>query len=259
VPRPLSSGPSSRIVEIAVTPSKHSLVIATSNRGKLEEFRALLAGLNVRVHTMEEVVGKRLNIVENGATFIDNALIKARAVASASMMLTLADDSGLEVDALGGAPGTRSARYAHERATDAENNAALLSALAALPEAIPEEGTPARFCCALVVIDPYAPRAEGASIFPGADGEVDTGGAHGEPIVVEGKCEGRVTPQARGSGGFGYDPLFVVDGMGKTLAELTEAEKNEVSHRARAFAELRPRLAALLAARDEEIARIVSR
>ena len=237
------------MVEIAVTPSKHSLAIATSNRGKLEEFRALLSGLNVRVHTLEEAVGKRLNIVENGATFIDNALIKARAVASASMMLTLADDSGLEVDVLGGAPGTRSARYAHERATDAENNAALLSALAALPQAIPEEGTPARFCCALVIIDPYA-AGEG-----GADGD----GSHGQPIIVEGKCEGRVTPQARGSGGFGYDPLFVVDGMGKTMAELTEAEKNEVSHRARAFAALRPRLAALLAARDEEIARIVSR
>ena len=235
-----------------MTPSKHSLVIATSNRGKLEEFRALLAGLNVRVHTLEEAVGKRLHIVENGATFIDNALIKARAVASASMMLTLADDSGLEVDALGGAPGTRSARYAHERATDAENNAALLAALAALPQAIPEEGTPARFCCALVVIDPYAADAS-------SEGAADSDGRHERPIVVEGKCEGRVTPQARGSGGFGYDPLFVVDGMGKTMAELTEAEKNEVSHRARAFAELRPRLAALLAARDEEITRIVSR
>jgi XTP/dITP diphosphohydrolase len=230
-----------------VTPSKHSLVIATSNRGKLEEFRALLEGLNVRIHTLEEAVGKCLTIVESGATFIDNALIKARAVAGASMMLTLADDSGLEVDVLGGAPGTRSARYAHERATDAENNAALLSALAALPEAIPEEGTPARFCCALVVIDPYAPGGAG------------DGGTDGAPIIVEGKCEGRITPQARGSGGFGYDPLFVVDGVGKTMAELTEAEKNEVSHRARAFAALRPRLAELLAARDEEIARIVSR
>lgn len=221
----------------------HSLVVATSNRGKLEEFRALLGGLPIRVHTIEEAVGKRLTIIEDGKTFADNALIKARIVSNASMMLTLADDSGLEVDALGGAPGTHSARYAHERATDAENNAALLTALAALPRnANPhfdaDGNAPARFRCVLALIDPYR--------------------AGAEPIVVEGRCEGRITLTPRGSGGFGYDPLFVVDGMDKTMAELTEDEKNVVSHRARAFAALRPRLAELLAARDIEIERILS-
>ena len=101
-----------------LAPVNHSLVVATSNRGKLEELRALLAGLPVRVHTIDEACAKRPTIVEDGATFAENAVKKARAVALASMMLTLADDSGLEVDALGGAPGTRSARFAHARATE---------------------------------------------------------------------------------------------------------------------------------------------
>jgi XTP/dITP diphosphohydrolase len=215
----------------------HSLVVATSNHGKLEEFRALLAGLPVRVHTMDEACAKKPTIVEDGATFADNALIKARAVARASMMLTLADDSGLEVDALNGAPGTRSARYAHERATDAENNAALLAALAELPDSVAAKPLTARFRCVLAVIDPYT--------------------NDGEPIVVEGKCEGTLTRTPRGTFGFGYDPLFVVDGRDRTMAELSEAEKNVLSHRARAFASLRPVLERLIATRDETIARVV--
>jgi XTP/dITP diphosphohydrolase len=214
----------------------HSLVVATSNRGKLEEFRALLAGLPIRVHTIEEVVSRRLSIIEDGKTFADNALIKAHAVANASTMLTLADDSGLEVDALHGAPGPRSARFAHDRATDAENNAALLAALGDADPAAPSL-FPARFRCVLALIDPFHPS--------------------GEPFVVEGRCEGKITRTPRGSGGFGYDPLFVVDGMDKTMAELTEAEKNQVSHRARAFEALRPVLAKVLAARDAEIGRIL--
>ena len=214
----------------------HSLVVATSNRGKLEEFRALLAGLPVRVHTIEEACARPQTIVEDGATFAENAVKKARAVAAVSMMLTLADDSGLEVDALGGAPGPRSARYAHARATDAENNAALLSALGALPDALGTRPLTARFRCVLALIDPYA--------------------ADPEPTLVEGRCEGTITRTPRGSGGFGYDPLFVVDGADKTMAELTEAEKNALSHRARAFAALRPVLARVLAQRDEMIARV---
>jgi XTP/dITP diphosphohydrolase len=214
----------------------HSLVVATSNRGKMEEFRALLAGLPVRVHTIDEACAKPPTIVEDGATFEENALKKARAVAGVSMMLTLADDSGLEVDALGGAPGPRSARYAHARATDAENNAALLAALAALPDGIGTRPLGARFRCVLALIDPYA---------------TDAG-----PIVVEGRCEGTITRTPRGSGGFGYDPLFVVDGAEKTMAELTEAEKNSLSHRARAFAALRPVLERVIAAREQTIARV---
>ena len=214
----------------------HSLVVATSNRGKLEEFRALLAGLPVRVHTIEEACAKPPTIVEDGATFEENAIKKARAVAGVSMMLTLADDSGLEVDALAGAPGPRSARYAHDRATDAENNAALLTALAALPDAVGTRPLAARFRCVLALIDPYA--------------------SDPEPILVEGRCEGTITRTPRGSGGFGYDPLFVVDGADKTMAELTEAEKNALSHRARAFAALRPVLERIIGQRDEAIARV---
>jgi XTP/dITP diphosphohydrolase len=217
----------------------HSLVVATSNRGKLEEFRALLAGLPIRVHTIEEAVSKPLTIVEDGDTFTANAIKKARAVADASMMLTLADDSGLEVDALDGAPGVRSARYAHARATDAENNAALLTALSALHDPEAPRTFPARFRCVLALIDPYAESPD--------------------PIVVEGRCEGVVTRVPRGSGGFGYDPLFVVDGTDRTMGELSESEKNALSHRARAFHALRPILDRLLAARDRQISGILRR
>lgn len=217
----------------------HALVVATSNRGKLEEFRALLAGLPVRVHTIEEACATPPTIIEDGATFEANALKKAHAVAAVSMMLTLADDSGLEVDALNGAPGPRSARFAHARATDAENNAALLAALAALPDSVATRPLAARFRCVLALIDPYASDAA--------------------PIIVEGRCEGTLTRTPRGSGGFGYDPLFVVDGADKTMAELSEAEKNERSHRARAFAALRPVLERVIAQRNEVIARVERR
>ena len=214
----------------------HSLVVATSNRGKLEELRALFVGLPVRVHTLDEACAKRPTIVEDGATFAENASKKARIVAGVSMMLTLADDSGLEVDALHGAPGVRSARFAHERATDAENNAALIAALGALPDAVITRPLAARFRCVLALVDPYAPDPA--------------------PSLIEGRCEGTVTRMPRGSGGFGYDPLFVVDGTDKTMAELTEAEKNSLSHRARAFAALRPVLERVIAQRNEVIARV---
>jgi XTP/dITP diphosphohydrolase len=214
----------------------HSLVVATSNRGKLEELRLLLAGLPIRVHSMEEACAKRPTIVEDGATFAENAAKKARVVAGVSMMLTLADDSGLEVDALGGIPGVRSARFAHARATDAENNAALLAALATLPDAVVARPLTARFRCVLALTDPYS--------------------GDPEPILVEGRCEGTITRTPRGSGGFGYDPLFVVEGMDKTMAELTEAEKAATSHRARAFAALRPVIERVIAQREEVIARV---
>jgi XTP/dITP diphosphohydrolase len=214
----------------------HSLVVATSNRGKLEELRALFVGLPVRVHTLDEACAKRPTIIEDGETFAENASKKARIVADVSMMLTLADDSGLEVDALHGAPGVRSARFAHERATDAENNAALIAALGALPESIATRPLAARFRCVLALVDPYA--------------------SDPSPILIEGRCEGTVTRTPRGSGGFGYDPLFVVDGTDKTMAELTEAEKNSLSHRGRAFAALRPALERVIAQRSEIIARV---
>jgi XTP/dITP diphosphohydrolase len=217
----------------------HTLVLATTNRGKVEELRALLTGLDVRVLRVDEVLHHPPVIVEDGRTFAENAAKKARAVAAATLMLTLADDSGLEVDALEGRPGVRSARFAHERATDAENNAALLATIDKLGDPATggaPDSCPARFRCALALVDPYE--------------------QGGEPFVVEGKCEGKIIRSPRGAGGFGYDPLFVVDEIEKTMAELSEAEKNSVSHRARACAALRPILERLLDARNAEAMRI---
>ncbi len=213
-----------------------TLVVATRNRGKLEELRALLEGLPLEVRGLAEVLPDAPKVVEDGETFAENAVKKARAVAHETMTLSLADDSGLEVDALGGKPGVRSARFAHERATDADNNTALLAALGALGEGEGEPGGfPARFRCVLALIDPFT--------------------SGGEPRTVEGVCEGMITRAPRGTGGFGYDPLFVVAGTARTMAELTEVEKNRVSHRARAFAALRPVLEAALAERAGQVAR----
>jgi XTP/dITP diphosphohydrolase len=244
----------------SMSAQRETLVVATGNRGKLEELRALLAGLPVQVLGMSEVLPAPLNIVEDGAAFAENAIKKARAVARATMMLTVADDSGLEVDVLDGRPGVRSARFAHERATDAENNAALLAALTALCDPVtgamagPRGGLPsgskpppgegldggdgfrARFRCVLALVDPF------------------TGG--GEPRTVEGVCEGTMTRAPRGSGGFGYDPLFVVAGTDRTMAELAEQEKNRLSHRARAFAALRPLLEGVLRERAAQVDRV---
>ena len=219
---------------------RDTLVVATGNRGKLEELRALLSGLPLRVLGVSEVLKHPPRVVEDGATFAENAVKKAREVARETLMWTLADDSGLEVDALGGRPGVRSARFAHERATDAENNAALLAALSELADPVTsgagEGGFRARFRCVLALVDP----------FTGA----------GEPRTVEGVCEGTITRAPRGSGGFGYDPLFVVAGTDRTMAELPGDEKNRLSHRAQAFAALRPLLEAVLRDRDAQLGRI---
>ncbi len=206
---------------------RNTLVVATHNAGKLTELRALLAALPLVVVSSDEVLTRKVTVVEDGETFAENATKKAVAIARATMMLTLADDSGLEVDALGGAPGVRSARYAHSRATDGENNAALLSSLGPLSA----DGAVfrARFRCVLALVDPIASF---------------------EPHLVEGVCEGRILVAPRGSGGFGYDPLFQLEGQDKTMAELDDTEKNEVSHRGRAFQTLRLVLERILAARD---------
>jgi XTP/dITP diphosphohydrolase len=219
----------------AMSTQRDTLVVATGNRGKLEELRALLVGVPVQVLGVSEVLSPPPHVVEDGATFAENAIKKARAVARATMMLTVADDSGLELDVLGGRPGVRSARFAHDRATDAENNAALLTALASISEPA-GEGFPARFQCVLALVDPF------------------TGG--GEARTVSGICEGTIIRAPRGSGGFGYDPLFVVAGTDRTMAELGEHEKNRLSHRARAFAALRPLLEDVLRERASQVARI---
>jgi XTP/dITP diphosphohydrolase len=218
---------------------RHTLVVATSNRGKLAELRALLAGLPLEVLSLAEAVPNPPHVIEDGVTFAENAVKKARAAADATVMMALADDSGLEVDALGGRPGVRSARFAHEHATDAENNTALLTAL----EPLADEAAggrpglfPARFRCALALVDPYTNA--------------------GRPQVVVGTCEGAITRTPRGTQGFGYDPLFVVDGTEKTMAELTDEEKNTVSHRGRALRALLPLLARVLEERGEALAKI---
>jgi XTP/dITP diphosphohydrolase len=215
-------------------PYRDTLVVATGNRGKLEEIKAILEGLPVDVRGVSEVLASPPRVVEDGATFAENAVKKARAVSSATMTLTLADDSGLEVDALDGRPGVRSARFAGERATDAENNAALLAALGTFDEAS-DKKLGARFRCVLALIDPFT--------------------SAGEPRMAEGVCEGWITRTPRGSGGFGYDPLFVVAGADRTMAELSADEKNVVSHRARALAALRPIIEGVLAERAAQVER----
>ena len=217
-------------------PHIDTLVVATTNKGKLEELRALLSGLPLEVRSAAEILGEAPVVEEDGETFADNATKKAREVAHATLMLTLADDSGLEVDAMGGRPGVRSARFAHARATDAENNAALIAELEKLGDPPSAEGYPARFRCVLALVDPFAHK--------------------GEPRTVEGVCEGMITRAPRGSGGFGYDPLFVVAGTGQTMAELADGEKNRISHRARAFAALRPVIEKVLAERAELAGRV---
>ncbi len=215
----------------------HSIVVATTNRGKLDELRALLAGLPLTIHALDDVLSKPITVVEDGKTFAENAVKKAQAIAAATMMLTLADDSGLEVDALGGAPGVRSARYAHDRATDAENNAHLLASLGALEHTGPDDGAiAARFRCVLALVDPFT---EGGAV-----------------RTLEGVCEGAITRKPRGSGGFGYDPLFLVEGTDLTMAELPVDEKNRISHRARAARALRPVLQAVVLAREAAITRV---
>ncbi len=207
-----------------MTATRTPVVVATTNPGKLAEFRSLLEGIPVELVSVADVLGAPLTVVEDGQTFEQNARKKAQAVADATLMLTIADDSGLEVDALGGEPGVRSARYAGERATDAENNAALLQALSE----VPAEGRKARFRCVLCMIDPWS-------------------GAESTTILTSGVCEGEIAASPRGSGGFGYDPLFIVaGGDGRTMAEMSDDEKNAISHRARALTALRPKLMELI-------------
>lgn len=202
------------------------LVLATSNRGKLAEFALLLRAWPYDLRPIDEVVPSPPRVDEDGKTFEENALKKARAAADATRLLALGDDSGLEVDALNGQPGVRSARFARDGASDAENNAALLASLGALGPPRAEGGHPrARFRCSLVLIDPRA----------GVSGEWS----------VEGVCEGTIVKAARGRGGFGYDPLFVPAGWDRTMAELSPEEKNRISHRARAVAALGPILRSL--------------
>jgi XTP/dITP diphosphohydrolase len=210
-----------------------ALLLATTNRGKLAELSTLLADLEVELAPLTTILPGRPQTTEDGETFRANALLKGRAAASEAIMVTLAEDAGLEVDALGGRPGVRSARFAREGATDAENNETLLKAL----EEVEEQHRRARFRSAIVLVDPW--------------GQNDA-----REIVVEGLCEGWIARSPRGTGGFGYDSLFVVDGFSRTMAELSDAEKSHTSHRAKAVALLKPSLKRLIALRSELVHRV---
>jgi XTP/dITP diphosphohydrolase len=193
------------------------LVVATANPGKLREFRSLLAGLPFELVSLADL--KLPSPEENGASFLANAMLKARHAAALSGCAAIADDSGLEVDALSGAPGIYSARYAGPNADDQANNEKLLLAL----EGVAREQRRARYCCALVFVD----EREGAA-----------------PLVAEESWEGLILDEPRGAGGFGYDPYFWLSDLSKTAAELDPGEKNRLSHRGKAMRALHAQLTA---------------
>jgi XTP/dITP diphosphohydrolase len=201
------------------------LVFATRNPGKLVELRQLLPGIAVLgIDEAEARLGRAIPEVDEDAdTFAGNAAKKAREVSLATGFPALADDSGLEVDALGGAPGVWSARYAGPGADDAANNAKLLAAMCDVP---PARRT-ARFRSVLALADVAGPLRDTV-------------------ITADGACEGIVLGAPRGTGGFGYDPLFLVPELGQTFAELGVGTKGELSHRARAMQAIKPRLLAYL-------------
>lgn len=201
----------------------HRLLIATGNANKIREFRALLDRTEWEVVTPAEADIGALEVVEDGDTFRANAAKKARAYANAAGLPALADDSGLEVDALDGAPGVFSARYAGPSATDADNRAKLLTALTEVPAARRE----ARFQAVVALSFPFGPNVR----------------------FGEGSVEGRIATDERGETGFGYDPVFEL-ADGRRMAELTPDEKNAISHRGRALRDLGWALEALQAALD---------
>jgi len=180
------------------------VVLATKNKGKAEEFTSLLMGVFQKIIPLRDL-DSAPDIVEDGSTFRENVLKKARSISEFTQKLTLADDSGLEVEALGGRPGIFSSRYDGESARDKDNINKLLRELSGL------SNRKGRFICTLALVTPG-----------------------GKEIVVEGTCEGIIIDETRGEGGFGYDPVFFVPEMNKTFAELSSEEKNRISHRARA-------------------------
>jgi XTP/dITP diphosphohydrolase len=197
---------------------KRKVVVATGNAGKLAEIRAALDMPDLEFVTPAELGAEPLEVAETGDAFTDNALLKAAAYAKHFGLAALADDSGLVVDALGGRPGVRSSRYAGERASDAENTRKLLEEL----DGFGPEMRAARFQCAVVLLD-----EDGAATW------------------ACGMCEGQIAFSPRGSGGFGYDPVFLPEeAPGSTMAELTMVEKTAISHRGKALRALKEQLLA---------------
>ncbi len=195
------------------------LVLATRNKGKIAEIKEILADFQeIELLSLADFPDLP-KIEETGTTFKENAILKAKTIAKLTGHLTLADDSGLTVEYLNGAPGVYSARYAGENATDAENNTKLLKAL----EGVPWEKRKAAFVCVIALCSPQ-----------------------GECHTCEGRCEGIIALEPKGSYGFGYDPLFYVPAYGKTMAELGSEIKNQISHRAMALKALKPLLKKIL-------------
>ena len=185
-------------------------VLASQNKHKAVEIENIL-GEGFSIITMDETKAKGLDIIEDGETFEENALIKARTVARITNLPTIADDSGLCVEYLGGAPGVYTARYAGEGATDDANIDKLLDAL----KGVPEEKRGAYFACAIAVVFP-----------------------NGEEKTFFGKCDGRILEERRGNNGFGYDPIFFVPEYNMSMAEIPMEDKNKISHRSRALSEM---------------------
>lgn len=183
------------------------IVFATGNKGKVKEIQMILADLGVEITTMREE-GIRADVEENGKTYEENALIKAREVAKYTDAIVMADDSGLEVDYLNKEPGIYSARYMGEDTSYRIKNGNLIERL----QGVPDEKRTARFVCAIAAVLP-----------------------DGRELTTRGVIEGRIGYEEKGENGFGYDPIFYVPEFGKTTAELTEEEKNKVSHRGRAL------------------------
>jgi XTP/dITP diphosphohydrolase len=194
------------------------LLVATHNRGKLTEYQEIFSDFGIELVTLDDV-GIAEDVEETGTTFQENARLKAGYYASKSGLVTIADDSGLEVDALGGEPGVYSKRYAGEGKTDAQRNEYLLAKLREVP---PEQRT-ARFRCVIAVAEP-----------------------NGRVQFADGKVEGEIAFAPRGTNGFGYDPIFIVGGGQRHLAEFSSKEKNRISHRGDAAKKARPILKELI-------------
>ncbi|MBO8159837.1 XTP/dITP diphosphatase [Thermosyntropha sp.] len=196
-----------------------TLLIATRNQKKKRELQNILTDLDIKVITLEEIDIDVPEIEEDGETFEENAIKKARVTADFTGYVCLADDSGLMVDALEGKPGVYSARFAGEKATDEENNQKLLTFM----QGIEEEKRTAKFVCVIAICTP-----------------------RGEVRTVKGECKGKIALEPRGDKGFGYDPLFIPDGFDLTFAELPEEVKNKISHRGRALREIVPVIRGLM-------------
>jgi len=186
------------------------IIFATKNVGKVSEFAQMMEKYGVEVLSLLHI-NYESEIEENGQTFEENALIKARQIASQYKTTVIADDSGLLIDALSGAPGVYSARYAGVACNDDANMEKVLAEL----KDVPDDERTARFVCALAVVD-----------------------ANGKETVVRGTCEGKIWHEKRGLAGFGYDPIFYLPHLNKTMAELSKDEKNALSHRGKAFKKL---------------------